>query len=293
MKSSSGEHYIALDHVRAVAAFMVFTWHFLHTTSGYPVSFQGTPAFFPAALLDEGHTGVALFMTLSGYLFAKLLDGKRIMYHLFMYNRALRLLPLMLAVVLVVLAQKLAGDDLVPYIKGVVAGVVLPTLPNGGWSITVEFHFYLILPILMWAVRSRYPLGLAFLLSAVALRVGIFLIRGEVQSSAYWMIVGRFDQFLLGMLAYQYRDFVRGRHATVVLALLGFALFYAWFDQAGGFYNLPTYPSPSPVWVILPTVEGAAYGLAVEEPFDRRLVDHQVPAVRCQLYRLTLYHSAI
>jgi len=28
------------------------------------------------ALLDEGHTGVALFMTLSGYLFAKLLDGK-------------------------------------------------------------------------------------------------------------------------------------------------------------------------------------------------------------------------
>src|SRR2546426_4916546 len=101
MKSSSGEHFIALDHVRALAAFMVIAWHFTHGTQGYPVPFEGAPVVFPLALLDEGHTGVALFMTLSGYLFAKLLDGKAIDYLAFLRNRVLRLLPLLFVVILI------------------------------------------------------------------------------------------------------------------------------------------------------------------------------------------------
>lgn len=66
MRSSSGEHFIALDHVRALAAFMVFAWHFTQAANGYPVPFEYVPALFPFSLLDAGHTGVALFMTLSG-----------------------------------------------------------------------------------------------------------------------------------------------------------------------------------------------------------------------------------
>ena len=102
MKSSSGEHFIALDHVRALAAFMVVAWHFTHGSTGYPVLFEFVPAFVPFALLDEGQTGVALFMTLSGYLFAKLLDGKSIHYPEFLWNRALRLLPLLSVVLLII-----------------------------------------------------------------------------------------------------------------------------------------------------------------------------------------------
>ncbi|MEP6933477.1 MAG: acyltransferase family protein, partial [Nitrospirota bacterium] len=74
MKSSSGAYYGGLDHVRAIALFMVFTWHFIHVDSGQ----FAPPPVFPLSLLTEGHTGVALFITLSGYLFAKLLDGKKI-----------------------------------------------------------------------------------------------------------------------------------------------------------------------------------------------------------------------
>src|SRR5262245_13547807 len=99
MKSSSGAHFIALDHIRALAAFFVVAWHFTHTRNGFPVPFSYVPAVFPLAILDEGHTGVALFMTLSGYLFAKLLDGKSIDYRAFIWNRALRLLPLLLVVI--------------------------------------------------------------------------------------------------------------------------------------------------------------------------------------------------
>ena len=91
MKASSGEHYVALDHIRALAAFLVFTWHFTHTTNGSPVSFRYVPALFVFAPLDEGHTGVSLFMTLSGYLFAKLLAGRQIDYSAFLWNRILRL----------------------------------------------------------------------------------------------------------------------------------------------------------------------------------------------------------
>jgi len=81
---------------------MVFAWHFTHAWYGYPIPFEYVPAIFPLALLDEGHTGVALFMTLSGYLFAKLLDGKTIDYAAFLWNRALRLFPLLGVVVVIV-----------------------------------------------------------------------------------------------------------------------------------------------------------------------------------------------
>src|SRR3990167_4468867 len=206
MRSSTGAHFIALDHVRALAAFMVFAWHFTHASNGYPVPFDYVPSLFPFALLDEGHTGVALFMTLSGYLFAKLLDGKSISYPAFLWNRVLRLVPLLLLVILAVgIKTYLVGGDLVAYAYSIAKGAVLPSLPNGGWSITVEFHYYLVLPLLLWMLRKSRLLPLCIVVAAVALRFLWYRERGEIQSLAYWTIVGRIDQFVLGMLAYQFR----------------------------------------------------------------------------------------
>src|SRR5262245_55679152 len=116
MRSSSGEHFVALDHVRALAAFLVFCWHFLHGVNGEPIAFEFFPAFVPLTVLDEGHTGVALFMTLSGYLFAKLLDGRRVHYPRFVWNRCLRLLPLLVfALGLEVLRAYVNHRSLAPY----------------------------------------------------------------------------------------------------------------------------------------------------------------------------------
>jgi peptidoglycan/LPS O-acetylase OafA/YrhL len=86
VRSSSGEHYVALDHIRALAMFLVFSWHFLGRDR-----LNIHPALFPLGLIDQGHVGVALFMTLSGYLFAKLLDGKDINYLAFLRARFMRL----------------------------------------------------------------------------------------------------------------------------------------------------------------------------------------------------------
>ena len=155
MKSSTGEHYLALDHVRALAAFMVFSWHFLHADNGYPVAFNAMPMVFPLALLDEGHTGVALFMCLSGYLFAKLIADRPIVFSAFFFNRLLRLLPLLLFVIAIrVVMTWWQGGDLQGLLAGIQKSYLLPTLPNGGWSITAEFHFYLVLPVLLWLKRK-------------------------------------------------------------------------------------------------------------------------------------------
>lgn len=264
MKSSGGEHFIALDHVRAIAAFMVFTWHFTHSANGYPVPFEYVPSFFPFSILAEGHTGVALFMTLSGYLFAKLLDGRSIVYRFFILNRLLRLLPLLICVIVVVgIVRVASGAALSDYVYSILKGVMLPTLPNGGWSITVEFHYYLILPLLLFALKRSVCWGICIVLGAVTLRAFIYCTSGEVQSLAYWTIIGRVDQFVLGMVAYQLRHLFVRHHVVVVMVALAFMAFYWFFDLQGGFYQSPSYPSSSPIWVFLPAVEGAAYAICI------------------------------
>ncbi len=260
MKSSSGKYYIGLDHIRAVAIFMVFSWHFMHQE----IPFTYAPSFFPLSLINEGHTGVSLFMTLSGYLFAKLLDGKKIKYASFLWNRFLRLAPLLFFVVTVIgIHQYSIGVPLHLYCLEILNGLIMPTLPNGGWSIIVEFHFYLLLPFLLYIARkSKYSLGIAVCF-AILLRLFLYKEVGEIQWFAYWTICGRIDQFLFGMIAYQMRKHIIGRHFLVIGSFIAFSIFFWYFDQAGGFYNNPSYPSNRLVWVFIPTFEGLAYALII------------------------------
>lgn len=260
MKSSTGKYFIGLDHIRALAAFIVFTWHFIHVNNGH----YSSPPIFPLSLLAEGHTGVALFMVLSGYLFAKLLDGKNIIYTQFMWNRFLRLAPLLLLVIFIVgLQEYFAGKDVFSYAKRILTGAVKPSLPNGGWSITVEFHFYLILPLLLF-FNTRWKCSLLIVL-VLALIVRLFLYQehGQIQTLSYWTIIGRIDQFLLGIVAFQYRKIIASRHIIIFICLFLFACFYWYFDSLGGFYKSPSYPSPSSIWVYMPTIEGLAYALLI------------------------------
>lgn len=264
MKSTSGVRYIALDHVRALAAFLVFTWHFLHFGMGHPPIADDVVPLFPFAVLDEGHTGVALFMALSGYLFAKLLDGKEVDYRAFFWNRALRLLPLLVVVVLLVGAQKYAsGANMHRYAHAIAKGVLWPTLPNGGWSITVEAHFYLLLPPLLWIMRKSRMGLLGVVAAAIALRVLLRHENGQVQSLAYFTLVGRIDQFVIGMLAWSFRSCFAKRHTLAVLVATAFMLFYWQFDRMGGFRHMPSYPSPSALWIVLPTIEAIAYAVCI------------------------------
>ena len=232
MQSSKGAHWIALDHIRALAAFFVFTWHFVHAADGHPVGFDGAPLVFPLAVLDEGHTGVALFMTLSGYLFAKLLDGKSVDYPAFLWNRFLRLAPLLFLVLLVTAAINLlvgGVPGLLFYLRNTAAGFVIPfprpPYDNGIWSIIIEVHFYIALPLLLVGAR-RWKLALLICVAAtLAFRASLFAAGADAQLLGYWTIIGRLDQFVLGIFAYQYRHLLRGRHWQVGVIAIVFCLF--------------------------------------------------------------------
>ncbi len=298
MRSSSGEHYIALDHIRALAAFMVFTWHFTHAGTGYPVPFEYVPsAFFPLALLDEGHTGVALFMTLSGYLFAKLLDGKIINYKAFLWNRALRLLPLLVVIILIAGIQMyvISGKNLYSYAFTILKGLYKPSLPNGGWSITVEFHYYLILPIFLWMLKKSKYLPLVIVVTAIFLRLFLFQEKGQIQSLAYWTLIGRIDQFALGMLVFQFRSIIANRHSLIIGCLISFCLFYWYFDHKGGFYQYPSYPSTNLLWVFMPAIEGIIYALGIawyDNSFSPRTtgISRFIGYIGAYSYSIYLFH---
>lgn len=305
MRSTSGQHYLALDHVRAVAAWFVFVWHFNHgnpaevasqppsftvpmspsgllhnavsawqlfvehfapgALDGAPVLFGNVPSFWPLSLLDEGHTGVALFMTLSGYLFAKLLDGRRVNFLSFLWNRALRLFPLLLLVLAIVGVQTVAAGraSMLEYMSFLVRGLVMPHLPNGAWSITVELHFYVLLPLLL-ALSSRWSWPLLIVVAAtLGARAWVHETQGTVQMLAYSTLFGRMDQFVLGILALRHREAIARHFVLVALALVAFVFAYHAFDQSGGYYGDSGYPTRSAWWIVLPTIEGLAYALAI------------------------------
>ena len=250
---------MGLDHVRAVAAFTVFTWHFNHINNN---NLSG-PETFPLSFLAEGHIGVAMFMTLSGYLFAKLLDGQKIRYFPFLWNRVIRLFPLLIFVFILHGIIAIDPSDAFRYLINLTAGLIYPSWPNGGWSIAVELHFYAILPILL-TISSRNPkFILLSILASILARTGWWLHEGTVQQYAYWTIMGGLDQFVLGIFAFKMRDMIVGRHIFAFFVAVILTSYITYFDFIGGFYRNQEYPSPSPIWIIHPTVLAVGFSFLI------------------------------
>ncbi len=260
MKSSTGEYFVGLDHVRALAAFLVFTWHFSHFNDGHLTS---SPVF-PFSIFLEGHVGVALFMTLSGYLFAKLLNGRRIIFSAFIWNRALRLFPLLIVAFLIEgLMRWNGGSPMQPYLGQLLRGFVFPVWPNGGWSIAVELHFYFILPLLLRASENRPQMILLVVLVFLLGRYIYWREFGQVQTLAYWTIVGGIDQFAFGIFAFNCRGLIRGKHALAAIVCVLVLAFIWYFDTLGGFYGIGGYPTRNPIWIVYPTIVGAGFAFLV------------------------------
>jgi peptidoglycan/LPS O-acetylase OafA/YrhL len=271
MESSTHTYYSRLDHLRFVAALMVLGWHAMHNPGIVPTS--NVPNFMPLSLLEEGHTGVSLFMTLSGFIFYTLCRGKRIVYGEFLRNRLLRIAPLF--VVWMLFYVYTMNLDVVKIAVATFALLNNGAAPGVTWTVIVECQFYLLFPFLMAFAMERgirYLLGLVALL--VLIRTSVWYTEGSVQALAYVTLFGRLDQFLLGMVASEL--WFRHRHAlgrvwVLALVVLAWVVVYHRFNQMGGYWNNGGYPSPSPVWIVLPTLEGLFYGLIIASYLAMRL----------------------
>lgn len=259
MKSTDQRYFSRLDHLRFIAAMLVLGWHTVHLF-GLPFSY--VPSIWPLSFIKEGHTGVALFMTLSGFIFHALCRDKNIAYSQFIKNRLLRIAPLFLVWALI--GYSVDGKDPLKIALAVGALLNNSNVLGSGWTIVVEFQYYLILPFLIIFFRNygiRYLACLVLL--AMALRAGVWLGRGTVESFAYWTIFGRIDQFLLGMIGcelfFRYSKRI-GSPIVLIVILVTWCTIYHYFNVAGGFM-LQDGQSTSPIWIILPTLEGVFYAL--------------------------------
>lgn len=269
MLSSAGVYLPRLDHLRLLAALLVFVWHFIHFGGEAAwVPFEHVPAFPVLSLLEEGHTGVSLFLVLSGFIFMRLAGDRALDVASFYFNRLLRVMPLF-AVWCLYYVQSRELDP----VEVLVSSVFLlnrGAVPGVGWTVVVELQFYLIFPFLLMFCRRqglRYLVHLLML--ALCFRVLLWLQADTVQHMAYWTLFGRIDQFLLGMLAARLATHARlgGPMVSVGLFLAGLMVVVVamhGLNLLGGFYGgAAGYPSHSAYWIVLPTLEGLGYALLV------------------------------
>lgn len=137
----------ALDGLRAVAIAMVVGYH------------------IDSAVVPAGHYGVTLFFVLSGYVITSSLcaekdrDGQ-VGLGSFYRKRALRLLPVLLAVCLAMAAVGTGWSRLIAVLGfyanyARIEGLDLERLTHT-WFIAVIAHFYLLWPLVIAALRARH-----------------------------------------------------------------------------------------------------------------------------------------
>ncbi len=166
--------------------------------------------------------GVDLFFTLSGFLFFLIAEEsqKDILYGKFIYNRFLRVYPLVivlffLAIVVMrdhftvidylnLFGLNLTGDGSISWIAG---DWGYKYLSFNWWTIGVEFVFYLIFPLIF---KFYKQMGISVLLKLLAviviLRYGLFYTRvGEdgwknLSIEINYSVFGHMDTFIAGMI---------------------------------------------------------------------------------------------
>lgn len=278
MKSLNLPYNPRLDQLRWLAATIVFLFHFHLEYSGLTGARLDSPWW---GLVTQGHTGVGLFFTLSGFLFMQIaLHQQVIVYRDFIRNRFLRIFPLFFVVFLV--ATSISRDTFEPqdvlYLLATNLGLS-PTsdtvITGAAWTISLEFMFYLIFPfIARFAMERgmRYLGGLLVLM--LFFKLAAYTVNEKSTLMFFSTFVGRFDQFLIGMAAAlafaKYRDALR--NAAVLLVPAAFVLAVANSALQAGV--APFDPaSRSQFWIVWPTLESAVWALVILAwvSFDKRL----------------------
>lgn len=268
MRSPNIRYFPAVDHLRAYAALLIVFYHGLHLFS-YSARFHQDfgidhwlqPGNVFAAALAEGHTAVALFMVLSGFILTYGSLDTDVEYRGFIRNRLLRTYPLFLLLVFAGIAA--APDDFrwssfVQTVFGFAnlpGALVAPPFTSMLWTIAVEWQFYVLFPLLLVVLKRGWTRNLLGLVGVLLLfRVLAVLAGGNARELTYMTILGRLDQFLVGMCAAAFfQRFPLSRRSGALLAgtSLAFALLaLALFNAMGG------WPVVALWKVFWPTLEG-------------------------------------
>jgi peptidoglycan/LPS O-acetylase OafA/YrhL len=209
-RSGSTPNLLAMEGLRGLAVFLVFLVHCMTLTMPWWADHAGLSAL-ASELHALGNVGVDLFFVLSGFLIYGALINKAQPFGRYFGRRVRRIYP----VFLVMLALYLALSVLFPSESKLPAGAgaaalyvlqnllllpgMLPIAPiiTVAWSLSYEFFFYLVVPVLIAALglRGRTP----------AFRIWALVVLG-LAGAAYLAVQGghvRLLMFLAGMLVYE------------------------------------------------------------------------------------------
>lgn len=247
---------VYLDAIRALAILLVM----LHHARAAP----GLPAWFATASI-RGYVGVDLFFVLSGWLIGgQLLRAMRrgdFALGSFWVRRWWRTLPAYLAVLAFFLLRGKIGHpwSMLAFFQNYTA----PHEWTLSWSLCVEEHFYLLLPLGLLAVRRRPRLAVLGALSLVALSVALRWAawatapRGTFdayEAAVFFPTHLRLDGLMLGVLAAAIAEYMPAlwtRLPARSLAIVGVVLVllcafnpwaFAWteMDRTGWFASVPS-----------------------------------------------------
>lgn len=267
MRSPNIRYLPAVDHLRAFAALLIVVYHGLHVFA-YHLRFHAPfgidhwlrPSDPLLAALAEGHTAVALFMVLSGFILTFGALDAPLEWRGFVRNRLLRTYPLFLLLVFAgaTVAQPFSLAAFLQTIGGLAnlpGAMVAPPFTSMLWTIAIEWQFYVIFPLLLAVMKNGWTRILVGMLAMLLLmRVFAVLAGGNARDIGYMTILGRLDQFLIGMwAAWAFRRWPlsRGRGALLAAGALVLVVLALWaFNAAGG------WPSAAPWKLAWPALEG-------------------------------------
>lgn len=221
MDKNSRQKLYGLDHLRALAIVSVFLFHYYILSGGQPEWLSDLAKF--------GWTGVDLFFVLSGFLiasqlFAQIKQGQKLAFKPFFLKRFFRIVPAFLVTVALYFSIPFfrEKESLPPIWKFLTftqnLGLNLKDFGtfSHAWSLCVEEHFYLFLPLILIllqftnSIRKSYWLIIALFLFGFAIRLysfnQLYLPRTEDENGwmywykyIYYPTYSRLDGLLVGV----------------------------------------------------------------------------------------------
>jgi peptidoglycan/LPS O-acetylase OafA/YrhL len=266
MISKNTTYVSRLDHLRFFAALLVFVYHW----HAWTMIRQHTGGLL-FSLVREGEMGVSLFMVLSGFILTRITIGKKVIYRYFILNRIIRIYPMYIFVLIVAAYSGDRAMDMAEFIQYLLPinnlhNMYIPKFEQM-WTVAVEFQFYLLFPLLV-AFLSKFGIKYIFGLISIMVmaRLFIFLADGAVRDAAYWTILGRLDQFCIGMLAAKLY-LRRAKVFSFCIALpLSIVAVYVWiyiFEDVtgGGYYGVGS--ENRIAWIVSPSIDAIVWSALV------------------------------
>jgi len=193
-----------LDGVRAIAIFMVIFFHFFFDLNLHPLITR---------VANFGRTGVSLFFVLSGFLITRILLATKESpgyFSSFYVRRSLRIFPLyyLFLTLIFIILPLISGKPFLPFNLQVYNWTYLQNFalafrwehvsPRHLWSLSVEEHFYLFWPLLIYLLSLRKIVGAVVLIIIMAFVVKYIMIENDY--GAYYFTFARIDELAIGAL---------------------------------------------------------------------------------------------